>query len=119
VLIAPAADASGAEDELLRAESAGGVAFLRRLVEMSGFRAVELGAAEAALLSAWPDSQYTGISIVLGAGIEQLVFGAGVDWCSLRAGCRLAVTGLMRSWRSSCVCMCGMRTVQRIWTRRG
>lgn len=78
VLIAPAADARGAEDELLRAESAGGVAFLRRLVEMSGFRAVELGAAEAALLSAWPDSQYTGISIVLGAESS--------SWCLARRG---------------------------------
>ena len=78
ILIAPAADTSRAGEESLRTEAACGVAFLRRLVEMSGFRVVELGAAEAVLLSAWPDSQYTGISVVLGAESS--------SWCLARRG---------------------------------
>lgn len=78
VMIAPAAEGRVGEQEGLPSETAGGSEFLRRLVEMAGFSAVQLGAAEVALLSVWPDSQYTGVSVVLGAESS--------SWCLARRG---------------------------------
>jgi hypothetical protein len=78
VLISPVAETCGELSLEQAAETSGGVAFLKRLVEMAGYSVIELGAAEAALLSAWPDSQYTGVSIVLGAESS--------SWCLARRG---------------------------------